>query len=689
MKKRGIVSSFIIGGMVFLIIVGLLVLLRNYIYYGTFISSPLTPVAGFTQQCLKQSTEDGVFFLRTQGGYIDLPEVISNDPSAYINLGLKVPHWFYNHQDRMPQRYEMEDELTNYVKRNLVLCLDGFSGFSNTFGVSNPEVLEDLESFEVTTSINKHDVTVELEMPIKLKQLAEGKTQRTMKFPKMQTKVETELGDMHKLAMKIMKEVNDENLLEGYVYDMIATSDYLPHEGLEITCDKREWQISDLEEHLKNVIMHNLNYLTFDKTSYEPSGYDYFDKIYHVDLGSENFKQIKVNTIYNPSWPLNLDVTPKHQNTVKPMEYVMSKIFFNCVKIYHHKYSLEFPVIFQLIADENPDDMFFFSTPVYVKRDEPNRNGEVGSWADDIDKIGSEDYCAESTSLSMYSVDNDGNIVVQPSIKENRIAELDVYAYDTTKGFPEGAINGAEISYHCVKFKCDMGATETALSEDGFYVGDPSVLTTKFPECYNGYVIAEHPGYLTERKTMTIDESMDKQTVMMEMRPTKSLFYEVRVVEEVNGVIHERMLFDKEQAFVFIDSSESDLDQSLFYPPGEIEQSTDIVLFEDDFGKDDIETENAPYENITLVIEKGQSYKIETRLFEDDVVTGVSDYNWTPKIGQVYTNNKVVFYVARENTPSMPTDTEGWQKLYEQSQQKSSSHKPKLVYAWELVEEEK
>jgi len=215
------------------------------------------------------------------------------------------------------------------------------------------------------------------------------------------------------------------------------------------------------------------------------------------------------------------------------------------------------------------------------------------------------------------------------------------------------------------------------------------VLTTKFPECYNGYVIAEHPGYLTERKTMTIDESMDKQTVMMEMRPTKSLFYEVRVVEEVNGVIHERMLFDKEQAFVFIDSSESDLDQSLFYPPGEIEQSTDIVLFEDDFGKDDIETENAPYENITLVIEKGQSYKIETRLFEDDVVTGVSDYNWTPKIGQVYTNNKVVFYVARENTPSMPTDTEGWQKLYEQSQQKSSSHKPKLVYAWELVEEEK
>ncbi|MBI4453473.1 hypothetical protein HY636_02410, partial [Candidatus Woesearchaeota archaeon] len=517
MKKRGFVTPFIVAGLLILITIGVFVLMRNYVYLGKFVPSPLVPVTVFTQECVKQTTEDALFFARTQGGYIYLPETIAKDKESYVNLGLKVPLWFYKFQDRAPTKNDIELDIEKYVKENLLNCINNFQQFSNEFSIETTNG-KNITDIEVQSTINTHDVTINTNLPIQLKRITKGSSQ-IYSFPKIETKVNTDFGQMYQLATKIMKQENEEAFLEGYVIDMIASSEYLPHEGMEITCQPRSWPIAKIDEYLKKVIMHNIKFLTFKNTRFEPSNIPYFDKIYQVELGGtsnklnklnvnklNDFSNIKVNTIYNPEWQLNVDVQPKHGDTVKPIEYDPTKFLFNCIKIYHHKYSVNFPIMFQLISDDNPEDMFYFATPVIMTHDEPDRYGNVPVWPEEVDRTGSEKYCSNTTSISIFNLDKAGNIVVQPSLQENRKVQLDVYAFDAVKGYPEGALKDVKISYHCVKFRCEIGATGLPTSEEGYYVGDAPMLSAKFPSCFNGYIIAEKEGYLTARQKLTVSD---------------------------------------------------------------------------------------------------------------------------------------------------------------------------------------
>ncbi|MBS3121627.1 hypothetical protein J4434_01970 [Candidatus Woesearchaeota archaeon] len=753
MKKRGFVTPFIVAGLLILITIGVFVLMRNYVYLGKFVPSPIVPITIFTQECVKQTTEDALFFARTQGGYIYLPETIAKDKESYVNLGLKVPLWFYKFQDRAPTKNDIELDIEKYVKENLLNCLNNFQQFSNEFSVEATKATSgksgtseknissndfnndfNIDDIEVQSTINTHDVTINVNLPIQLKRITKGSSQ-IYSFPKIETKVNTDFGQMYQLATKIMKQENEEAFLEGYVIDMIASSEYLPHEGMEITCQPRSWAIAKIDEYLKNVIMHNIKFLTFKNTKFEPSNIPYFDKIYQVELGgtigisgtsnklnklNENklninklndFSNIKVNTIYNPEWQLNVDVQPKHGDTVKPIEYDPTKFFFNCIKIYHHKYSVNFPIMFQLISDDNPEDMFYFATPVIMTHDEPDRYGNVPAWPEEVDRTGSEKYCSNTTSISIFNLDKAGNIVVQPSLQENRKVQLDVYAFDAVKGYPEGALKDVKISYHCVKFRCEIGTTELPTSEEGYYVGDAPMLSAKFPSCFNGYIIAEKEGYLTARQKITISDENNNNnnnnnnglaespesfgtSVNIEMKPLKDIDYEVKVIEDKNNIITERNMVKGEAAIVMIsaqsaqDSGANNFEQTVFYPPEYIEEdNTEAELFETSTAAAPTEKEKttttSPYTNLKLIVSNNIPYTVDIKLVKDEQIWGGASYNWTPSMSQITTNNKIIFYVTKKETLLPPQTPEEWKKLYDDSLKTSTQYPPKMVYLWE------
>lgn len=719
MKKRGFVTPFIVAGLLILITIGVFVLMRNYVYLGKFVPSPLVPVTVFTQECVKQTAEDALFFARTQGGYIYLPEQIAKDKESYVNLGLKVPLWFYKYQDRAPTKNDMELDIEKYVKENLLNCLNNFQQFSNEFSIEavNEKNITDIE---VQSTINTHDVTINVNLPIQLKRITKGSSQ-IYSFPKIETKVNTDFGQMYQLATKIMNLENQEAFLEGYVFDMIASSEYLPHEGMEITCQPRSWSISKIDEYLGKVIMHNIKFLTFSNTKFEPSNIPYFDKIYQVELGSSttDFSNIKVNTIYNPDWQLNVDVQPKHGDTVKPIEYDPTKFFFNCIKLYHHKYSVNFPIMFQLISDENPEDMFYFATPVIMNHDEPDRYGNVPAWPEEIDRTGSEKYCSNTTSISIFNLDKAGNIVVQPSLLENRKVQLDVYAFDVMKGYPEGALKDVKISYHCVKFRCEIGSTEFPTSEEGYYVGDAPMLSAKFPQCFNGYIIAEKEGYLTERQKITINNDINNDdnklagsdksfstSVNIEMKPLKDIDYEVKVIEDKNNIITERNMVKGEAAIVMIsaqdtkDTGANNFEQTIFYPPEFIEEDEEEASVETSLFETQKETTSkevtsdtsafntpsdttSPYTNLKLIVGDNVQYNVDIKLVKDEQIWGGASYNWTPSLSQITTNNKIIFYVTKKETLLPPQTPEEWKKLYDDSLKTSTQYPPKMVYLWE------
>ncbi|MFH1439304.1 MAG: hypothetical protein ABIG89_01980 [Candidatus Woesearchaeota archaeon] len=696
MKKRGIVTPFIIAGIVFLVAVGLFVMMRNYSYTSTYVPAPLVPITTHTKECLQQSAEDGLFFLKTQGGYIYLPKTIDKDRDAYLNMGLKIPYWFYKFQDRTPTINDMELDLEKYVKENVIGCINNFNNFPEfeVVDIVDTEFIDSKNNnnnnnnnnLKVDVSINKHDVTVNIDIPVRLKTV-QKKVSDVYRFPKLQANINTDLGSMHKLAMTIMKTENKDSFLEKYVYDMVASSDYLPHEGMEITCEPRVWKISDIDENLKQVITHNIQFLTFKNTKYEESGIPYFDKIYNIDLKAGDFSNIRVKTIYNPKWPLNLDVYPKDNDRVKPLDFVPAKFFFNCIKLYHHKYSVEFPILFQLIANDNPDDMFYFATPVIMKRDEPNRYGEVPAWPEEIDKVGSAKYCSNTTSLSIFNVDKAGNIIVQPSMQDNRKVKLFVHAIDKTKGYD--ALNDVKISYHCVKFRCDIGMTELPKT-DGYYVGDTPMLEAKFPYCFNGYIIAEKQGYLTARKQITINDDSDGASIDVEMSPLKEFDFEVKVIEEKNNMINERSMVNDEAAIIMISSKENNYEQTLFYPlemqDEETKDSNSLSTLSKELLKENIDIKQGtkndtfdPYKTLKIIAGKDNTYNVEIKLVDNEKVLGGAAYNWTPNYSQITTNSKVIFYVTKKDTGEVPLTAEDMKKQYEESLEKSKLYQPKMI----------
>ena len=683
MKKKGVITPFIIVGIVLLLMVGLLVLMRNYTYTGQFVPSSLVPATSYAQECVEQVTDDGLFFLRTQGGYIYLPDKISKDPEAYINLGLKVPYWFYNYQDRYPLINDMELDMERYINENLVGCLNNFESVEHDLNIMNPE---NISSLKVDVSINKRDVTVNVNIPIKFKS-AQGP--KVYNFPKISITKDTELREMYELAKQIMRIENKDGFLEGYVFDMIASSDYMPHEGLEITCEPRIWEIIDLEKYLQSLIMHNIKFLTFENTNYEETGIDYYDKLYKVDLGIGDYSNIKVNTIYNPQWPLHMDVTPKDSGVVKPIEYAISRFLFNCFKIYHHKYSVEFPIMFQLVANDNPEEIFYFATPVLMKRDEPNRFGEVPTWPEEVDRTRSKDYCRNDVEVSIYKVDMAGNIVVQPSIEKKRKARLDVYAIDKTLGFPEGVLDDVDIKFHCVKFRCDMGKTSIP-KIDGLYLGEEPMLSALYPYCHNGYIIAEKEGYLTAREKITINEEDAEAglitTVNMELKPLKDFEYEFVVVEDHNNIITERPLKEEEGILLMINSPENSYEETIYYPLDEDEELEGTIFTNDEETQVEAELEteeDSPFKKLSLIVDDGITYQLDIKLIDDEQVWGGASYNWTLSYSQAVTNNKIIFYVAKKDMPTLPDSGEEWQKLYAELQEKSQEHMPKMIYVRE------
>lgn len=646
MGKRGQLTSFIIAGLILLLLVGFLVMFKYQTAVGRYVPHDIAPVAVFVKSCMDTIANDAVSLMKLQGGYIILPQMIADDPNAYVDFGFKIPFAYYRGADRLMSRAEMEAELLSYITANLHGCLNGFRNFAEVYDIQQQGDI----SGKVFISDDK--VVAELSIPLKIKKRAE---ETVYDMPVLAAEVKTRLGEMHELAEAIMKKENTDFFLEGYVYDMIASSPELPHEGVEITCDRREWTIAELDEYIRQAIAHNFRYLTFRNTQYAKSNIPYFDRQYNVDLdvGFKDFRNVKVNTIYNPEWPINLNIHPSKSGIIRPLEYPVTKYFFNCFKIYHHKYSADFPVVFHLVADNNADEGFYFATPVLMSRDEPNRYGEVPLWPSEVDKVGSERYCANTTSFHTYSLDASGNIVVSPSLRDNRITTLNIHVFDIST---MEALSDAAISYHCVKFRCEIGATAYPFSVEGYYTGGQPMLTARFPDCVNGYIVAEKKGYMPAYVSQSTTPEFDNFNVNVELKPLKEFDVVVKVKKERNNIVADRDVTEEEFAMVTIKNTDNGFERTVFYP--------DVGV-----------------ENLSLIVQEGIAYDVDIMLVYSDQVWGAASYKWVPELGKIQGFNKIIFYVYKKDTLLPPSTPEEFAKLYDYNVEQSKNYLPVFGYS--------
>lgn len=646
MEKKGQVTLFIIVGIVILFLIGLFVSMSD-IDLSSFGGPPgeIEPISRYTQDCISSVAGDGVFAMKMQGGYINQPEEIELTDS-YVNMGFRVPYWLHEQRNYMPSMSHMERELAGYIDENLHNCLDDYKDFSHEFEV-------EVNDSNTTVDIINDKILIETVMPLRADKKGVEEVYHWDNFP---VEVDDKLGELYSLARDIMRHSNEHAFLEDYTDEMIASSDYLPFEGMDISCSPDIYFEHELKEYTQTLIMHNLDFLQFLNTDYEESGISYYDNLYKIDFTDNYYGDLSVDVMYNPDWGMDFEVTPSDSGVVEPFMFEAYNFMSTCLQVYHHRYNIEYPVMIRVLDESDPEEVFQFATPVMLKRNQPNRYGTIEGWPaegeDSVDDLG---YCLERDNMTIYGLDDDGTMTTEEQEVQKMTNSLQVYAQDAAFGYPAGVLEGVNISYQCVEAVCEIGTTGFG-DEDSMleYLDTSPHIESLFPECENGIIIAEKEGYHEALHHQTVSDETDGSQVTIDMYKLEPIDYTVKVIEERHGLIEERNLREEESVLINIENETHNFEKKVVYPADE-----------DDKYLGELE-----------LLRGNVDYDLEIMMRWDNTLVGGTELKWETTANQVYLNDEVVFYVYYKHPSTPPSSVEGMYEYYEDSLNKSDEYPP-------------
>ncbi len=158
MKKRSQITVFIILGLIFFLIIGLVVYKiadinkKKLGQQGVADYSRVMPVENFVQSCVQLVGTEAVTKLGQQGRIY--PQAFIQSPTS------SVSYFYYKGNGFFPSRVQyLEEDISRYVMENLDECLADFSDFDYPIETDDSRL-------RVKTSFNERDATIILEYPI-------------------------------------------------------------------------------------------------------------------------------------------------------------------------------------------------------------------------------------------------------------------------------------------------------------------------------------------------------------------------------------------------------------------------------------------------------------------------------------------------------------------------------------------
>ncbi len=163
MNKKAQVTFFIILGIIIVLLVGLIIYIQNgsfklgsniEIQKGVSTSLEVTNIKEYVDNCLQETSKDGLFVIGKQGGYYSIPKTIST-----ILVGENVTYYYSNKKIYIPNISVIQKELGDYISNNLIKCLD-FKEFKDKgYNINGKNIL-------VETKINDKNIDVTMNYPI-------------------------------------------------------------------------------------------------------------------------------------------------------------------------------------------------------------------------------------------------------------------------------------------------------------------------------------------------------------------------------------------------------------------------------------------------------------------------------------------------------------------------------------------
>ncbi len=639
--KKAQVTVFIIIGLFLLISVGLFSYFKSEMFRYRNLPEQFVPVAKYAEQCMNDVALEGIFQAGMNGGYIYRQY---EESEAYLDAGFPAAYWFLAGEDRSVSLLKLETDLEKYIEKNLNSCLDDFSAFNDQFAMSH------VTNISADVSIKSDAVTIAAEIPVEIQDETSSAT-----LPELQVDIDNTIGNKLFLAYQIMKAENEQGFLEYYTDEIIAASDWLPYEGMDFTCKPARWTIDEMKAYIQKAVSVNLPFIMFEDTSYEKTGDLYYDNIYKVDLGISGVSDLKVRTSYDLRWGMELDVQPNKDGVVTDIKMVGRTIALPCIKVYHHKYTINYPVLFEITDEDSSDYPFFFAVPVIMQRNEPDRYNEMQLWPSETDTIRSKQYCTQKTQTTEYILNADDTITAQETESDNWQYSLDVIAMDYLYGF-DGILDNVKISYHCVQFDCEIGRTEYGSGNS--LIGYP-LLSSKFPTCLNGQLRAEKEGYHPAKMFQSVTADSDGATVQIELYKLKQLNFDVTVVQNHNDVITERAVDEDETAVITLKNEAQGFEKIIIYPSDDSGDSSDS---------------SDSFDSFELMVADDIIYTVDVKLIRDNSFVGTYAYNWTPDANSITAATTAHLFVITKDV-LVQTD-ENYQEAMQYGEEQSIYYPP-------------
>ena len=617
--KKGQVTVFIILGLLLILAVILIVALQSEIISlkpGELIPTEKGKIESFISTCIKEIGEEAVFLIGIQGGYIGVPEDLARDGSSHLRLSPDhvVPFWAQGPLTFIPSLNELKIRIDNYLNENVRECLFDSQAFQETYNLIEREDIS--ADTKLTDNGIIFDINWNLEVRNKDGEVVAELIDHVAESP-------VKLKSVHNLAREIVEQEMTSLKLEDITQDLIALEHPdVPVAGFEMTCSSKKWKVSEAKNTLKDMLRINLRELKVKGTEFVefPEEFPYYQNHYIWDIREDVSSDVSAAFKFDNNYPFIFQVTPSDGNTMKSGGFKGNDLISNlCLQFWKFTYDVTYPVLVQ-VRDETTGYNFNSAMTVHLVRNQPNRNVPI--------------QARQSSSLSFADDD---------AFCDNRRIPMTIMTselVDNKKGvFFTEPLEGVDVSFTCLKYRCDIGQTNLNFAQRGAQAG----FTANLPYCVGGIMRGEKDGYKEgwERVVTTDDGEVELNLVPLYEIPTsrlKILKHEINNEKVSPGkeldqdeIASVRLVFEKDKA------------RTLFQQPFH-ESRVGI------FGQ--LDSEVMREAKLEFLGKADFIYQLEINLLDETQLLGGYKANWTVPWSKLEGAEEIIFHVVGMDRPS-------------------------------------
>lgn len=530
MASKGQVTLFIIIGIILIIALG-----GVLYYYGEeavvteeTLRGALTPDTevfyDYVVSCMEQIGEDGINIMGQKGGYIER-RFMSNQfhPTEAEGVALSpgsdlvVPYWYYMKGDDRcqhkcpfdsqvpllsgPDPMSMENQLDDYMNKNLGSCLEGFKPFKE-------------EGWNVKTGdLNVTSTITEEGVNLYLTYLSEfERSGQKLSLDKYVTTVDVRLKQAYELATSLTTREKEHNYLENGIYQLISLNQGTKKEQLppqySVTVGNKMgtmWRKSQVKEKIQNLV-----------TAYVPlmqvfgtGNYEYLDAPGHVQdkemfeqlynrnmlvLPDKDYLELEARYTYLPWWEPYFDLNCRGE-LCRGDDMMSMKIIPMTINRYQFSYDMSFPVLITIKDDEA------FNTRGFTFQ-----------------------FMLESNIRNGHPVASEYDFIVAEQVSQNLFCDPGQrlgtrILLDVTDAKTGDRISEANTIFSCgsqqLVDSCAMGLTTNGN------------LTVQLPKCLGGSLSVSKEGYAPKSILFDSDRTGDKE-IKVQLEPARQMNFELK-----------------------------------------------------------------------------------------------------------------------------------------------------------------